>query len=262
MQAAICVPLWQQGEVIGVLKLYFRTPKQIDANQLAMAEGLAGLLDMQLSLAELEYQRELAAKMNLKALQAQINPHFLYNTINTIASLIRTNPEHARILLREFAFFYRSTLEGSMEETTLDWEITQTLRYLGFEKARFGDDKIIARVEVDEKLLGIKVPAFIIQPLVENAVAHGRREEEALHIYIRGSAENDFVVIVVEDDGVGIPESLREQILTIEHDGRSGVALKNVAERVEGFFGTNAGLEVQSEVNVGTKIILNLGYRS
>jgi len=112
LQAAVCVPLFQQEEVVGVLKFYYRSAQQINANQLAMAEGLGGLLDMQLRLAELEYQRELAAKMNLKALQAQINPHFLYNTINTIASLIRTNPQHARILLREFAVFYRQTLEG------------------------------------------------------------------------------------------------------------------------------------------------------
>ena len=261
MQAAICVPLSQHDEVIGVLKLYYRTPGQINANQLAMAEGLGGLLGMQLRLAELEYQRELAAKMNLKALQAQINPHFLYNTINTIASLIRTNPQHARILLREFATFYRQTLEGSMEETTLDWEIIQTMRYLGFEKARFGSDQIVVEVEVDEELLGISVPAFIIQPLVENAVAHGRRENEPLHVQIRGSIIAQQVVIVVEDDGVGMPESTQKMALKVGNLDRAGVALKNVAERLEGFFGTNAGLEVQSEVDVGTRIILNLGLR-
>ncbi|MCL2807448.1 MAG: histidine kinase [Coriobacteriia bacterium] len=261
LQAAICVPLSQQGEVVGVLKFYFRNPRQINANQLAMAEGLGGLLEMQLRLAELEYQKELAAKMNLKALQAQINPHFLYNTINTIASLIRTNPQHARILLREFATFYRQTLEGSMDETTLDWEITQTLRYFGFEKARFGADQIFVKVEVDEDMLSISVPAFIIQPLVENAVAHGRREGEPLHVCIRGRVIDGQTIIIVEDDGVGMSESTQERALErIGHD-RVGIALKNVAERLEGFFGINARLEVQSEVNVGTRIILNLGLR-
>ncbi|MCL2529673.1 MAG: histidine kinase [Coriobacteriia bacterium] len=259
LQAAICVPLFQHEEVVGVLKFYYRNAQQINANQLAMAEGLGGLLDMQLRLAELEHQRELAAKMNLKALQAQINPHFLYNTINTIASLIRTNPQHARILLREFAVFYRQTLEGSMEETTLDWEINQTLRYLGFEKARFGSDQIIVGVEVDEELLNIDVPAFIIQPLVENAVAHARRVDEPLHVYIRGSITGQRVVIIVEDDGIGMPESTQMMALKVSDPERTGVALKNVAERLEGFFGKNAGLEVQSEVNVGTRIILNLG---
>jgi len=259
LQAAICVPFCQNDKVVGVLKFYYRTAQQINANQLAMAEGLGGLLDMQLRLAELEYQRELAAKMNLKALQAQINPHFLYNTINTIASLIRTNPQHARILLREFAVFYRQTLESSMEETTLEWEINQTLRYLGFEKARFGADRIIVGVEVDEELLGVDVPAFIIQPLVENAVAHGRRADEPLHVYIKGSVIDEQVLITVEDDGVGMPESTQEMALKEGNPEHTGIALKNVAERLEGFFGKSAGLRVQSEVNVGTQIILNLG---
>lgn len=261
MHGAICMPLMQRNEVVGVLKFYYRTPRQMDANQIAMAEGLGGLLEMQLRLAELEYQRDLAAKMNLKALQAQINPHFLYNTINTIAALIRTNPQHARILLREFATFYRQTLEGSMEKNTLDWEITQTLRYLGFEKARFGADQIIVKVEVGEELLGIDVPAFIIQPLVENAVAHGRRENEPLHIYIRGRIIDGEVIIVVEDDGIGMPESTQKMALEMGNQERAGVALKNVAERLEGFFGVNAGLEVQSQVSEGTRIILNLGTK-
>ena len=259
VRAAICVPLSQHNEVVGVLKFYYKSPRQMNANQLAIAEGLGGLLEMQLQLAELEYQRELATKMNLKALQAQINPHFLYNTINTIASLIRTNPQYARILLREFATFYRQTLEGSMDKNTLDWEITQTLRYLGFEKARFGSENILIEIRVEEELLDIDVPAFIIQPLVENAVAHARRENEPLHVYIIGKIESDQVVIVVEDDGVGMPESIQEMALNNVDPEHLGVALKNVAERVEGFFGNNAGLKVQSEVNVGTKIILTLG---
>ena len=259
MQAAICVPLIEQEDTIGVLKLYYKLPQQIDANQLAMAEGLGGLLGMQLRLAELEYQRELAVKMNLKALQAQINPHFLYNTINTISALIRTDPQRARILLREFAVFYRKTLEGSMEDTSLDDEITQTLRYLGFEKARFGLDQIIAMVSVDEQLLNINVPAFIIQPLVENAVAHGRREDEPLHISIEATIVDGQAIIVVEDDGVGMAEDIHQHALVSETPEHTSVALKNVAERTEGFFGTNAGLEVQSEVGVGTRIILHLG---
>ena len=259
MQAAICVPLKQHEEVVGVLKFYYKDSRQIDANQQAMAEGLAGLLEMQLRLAELEYQRELAVKMNLKALQAQINPHFLYNTINTIAALIRTEPQQARILLREFAIFYRQTLEGSMEDTTLDDEITQTLRYLGFEKARFGAEKIIGEVSIDEELYCIKVPSFIIQPLVENAVAHGRREDEPLHVSIEGKVKDDQIIIVVEDDGVGMAESTHLRALEMGNQDHAGVALKNVAERLEGFFGKKAGLEVQSEVGVGTRIVLNLG---
>lgn len=259
LQATITVPLKQREEVIGVLKFYYKTPQQIDENQQAMAEGLAGLLEMQLRLAELEYQRELAAKMNLKALQAQINPHFLFNTINTIAALIRTDPQQARILLREFATFYRQTLNSSMEETTLDTEITQTLRYLGFEKARFGSDQIIGEVTVQKELNEVLVPSFIVQPIVENAVAHGRRENEPLHIYIRARILEGNAVIEVEDDGVGMAPATQEEALGKDDREHAGVALRNVAERLEGYFGINAGLAVQSEIDVGTKIILNLG---
>lgn len=260
LQAAITVPLKQRDEVIGVLKFYYKSYEQIDENQQAMAEGLAGLLEMQLRLAELEYQRELAVKMNLKALQAQINPHFLFNTINTIAALIRTDPQQARILLREFATFYRQTLDSSMKDTSLDTEITQTLRYLGFEKARFGSDQILGEVDVDEDLKSILVPSFIIQPLVENSVAHGRIENKPIRILIKGRTVDEQVVISVEDDGAGMAESTQEAALSEKRE-HAGIALTNVAERLEGYFGTNAGLEVQSEEGVGTRIILNLGSK-
>jgi two-component system sensor histidine kinase LytS len=119
-QAAIVVPIIPRDEVVGTLKFYYRSAKKIDETEQAVAFGLSTLLAMQLSLADLEYQRELAAKMELKALQAQIKPHFLFNTINTIAALIRTDPSQARILLREFATFYRRTLEGSLDSITLE----------------------------------------------------------------------------------------------------------------------------------------------
>lgn len=258
LQAAITVPLKQRDEVVGVLKFYYKSSRQIDANQQAMAEGLAGLLEMQLRLAELEYQRELAVKMSLKALQAQINPHFLFNTINTIAALIRTDPHQARILLREFATFYRQTLDNTMGDLTLDGEITQTLRYLGFERARFGRDRIIFDGEIDEALKSLKVPAFIIQPLVENAVAHAMKEDEPLHISIEGFIQKGHAIIMVKDDGVGMSQTIQERALK-ENEEHAGVALKNVAKRLEGFFGTNAGLEVESELGKGTQITLNLG---
>ena len=107
-----------------------------------MVEGLAKLLSTQLELSELERQTELACRMELKALQSQINPHFLFNTINTIASLIRTDPPRARELLREFAAFYRRTLENSDELIPLAQEMDYVRRYLVFERARFGEDRM------------------------------------------------------------------------------------------------------------------------
>ncbi|MDR3136990.1 MAG: histidine kinase [Coriobacteriales bacterium] len=259
MKAVIVVPLTMRDETVGVLKFYYRSPKTIDATQQAMVQGLGDLLEMQLQLAELEYQRELATQMSLKALQAQINPHFLFNTINTIAALIRTNPSQARILLREFAVFYRRTLEGSLENITLEQELHQTLRYLGFEIARFGAERINLETDIDEHLSQMQVPAFIIQPLVENAIAHGMRDDRPLHISIVARVAHSGAVIEVSDDGVGMSEDTQAHMLdeNLEH---AGVAIRNVAERLEGFFGRGAGLTVQSQVGVGTRIILTLGF--
>ena len=150
--AGIVAPLVVRGISVGTLKLYYDAPHLIDETQRAIAEGLAELLSTQLSIAELDRQVELATKAQLQALQSQINPHFLFNTINTIASLIRTDPVRARGLLREFAVFYRQTLENSSDLIPLEREIQQTQRYLGFEIARFGNERIGISIEVDPGL--------------------------------------------------------------------------------------------------------------
>jgi two-component system sensor histidine kinase LytS len=257
-RAAIIVPIILREEVAGALKFYYRSARKIDETEQAVAFGLATLLAMQLDLSELEYQRELAAKMELKALQAQIKPHFLFNTINTIASLIRTDPSRARILLREFATFYRRTLEGSFDSITLEQEYLQTLRYLGFEIARFGADRISLRSDIEEGLGEIQVPAFIIQPLVENAVGHGMRENAPLHIELRAHVVEGDVLIDICDDGRGMSQD------TITHmfepnSPHAGIALKNVDDRLRGFFGRQAHLAVQSKPDIGTTISMNLG---
>jgi two-component system sensor histidine kinase LytS len=257
-KAAIIVPIIPGDEVVGALKFFYRSARKIDETEQAVALGLSTLLAMQLSLADLEYQRELAAKMELKALQAQIKPHFLFNTINTIAALIRTDPSQARILLREFATFYRRTLEGSLDSITLEQEYLQTLRYLGFETARFGADRISLTSDIEKGLEIIQVPAFIIQPLVENAVGHGMREDAPLHIELFARTLNGEAVIAVRDDGIGMSSEALERMFTPD-SSQAGIALKNVNDRLKGFFGRQAHLEVQSELDVGTTISMNLG---
>jgi two-component system sensor histidine kinase LytS len=258
--AAVIVPIFQAEEVVGVLKFYYRSAKRIDETEQAVAQGLASLLSMQLGLAELDYQRELAAKMELRALQAQINPHFLFNTINTIAALIRTDPAQARILLREFATFYRRTLEGSLDDISLEQEYIQTLRYLGFEIARFGSERIQMTTDIEKGLEDMRVPAFIIQPLVENAVGHGMREQDPLHVKIRAYTADGNVIIEISDDGRGIPKGKLEHMF--EFDSNNGsVALKNVDDRLRGFFGSKARLTIQSEFGKGTKVLMSLGPR-
>ncbi len=258
LRAGIVAPLTVNGHVMGTLKFYYKSPRKVTEAQKAMVEGFAQLLSTQLSLSYLQQQTELAAKMELKALQAQINPHFLFNTINTIAAIVRTDPAKARTMLREFAIYYRRLLENSEDLIPLSKEIEQTERYLMFQRARFGEDQILMDIDVEPGLENLNVPSFILQPIVENAVGHGRREEGALHIVVKVYHASESVVISIADDGLGIePERLDNLI-----DGGSktgmGIALKNVNMRLKAYFGTVSGIYIDSTLGEGTTVYLSL----
>ncbi|NTU71771.1 MAG: histidine kinase [Coriobacteriia bacterium] len=258
LNAAIVVPLEMRGHPVGTLKFYYTTPRLLNETQIAMAEGLAQVLSTQLELAELEHQTELATRMELKALQAQINPHFLFNTINTIAALIRTDPMRARELLREFASFYRRTLEHGDDLIPLELELEQTHRYLTFEIARFGD-RVVVEERIDPEVRTTLVPAFIVQPLVENAIAHGMRPSAPLTVSLTSSTCADgSVCISVRDDGVGIPASRVAHVLEAGSTTGLGIALKNVDDRLKGHFGPGSGVSVESTEGVGTTVTLVL----
>lgn len=257
LRAAIVVPLQIRSEPVGTLKFYYTTSRLLNETQVTMVEGLARLLSTQLELSELERQTELACEMELKALQAQINPHFLFNTINTIASLIRTDPPRARELLREFARFYRRTLEENEESVPLGRELEYARSYLVFEHARFGD-RIQVTERIEPEALGVLVPAFILQPLVENCVQHGMRPDGPLHIEISARVEGDSLLLSVADDGVGIPASVLPRILEAGYGKGLGIALKNVDDRVRGRFSTGSGLRVVSEEGTGTRVTATL----
>ena len=256
--AAIVVPLVVRNQAIGTLKFYYRTPRRINETQQSMAEGLGELLSTQLSLAELDAQTELATRMELKALQAQINPHFLFNTLNTISALIRMDPKRARELLREFATFYRRTLENSEDLIAISEEIAQTERYFMFEKARFGEERVKLDTHIEPGLEGLQVPAFIIQPLVENAVNHAMRDEGQLHILVDVARDDDGVAVSVADDGVGIKQEALPLTLEPGYGTGIGIALKNVDDRLKGLFGPESGLRIESEYGVGTTVFLDL----
>ncbi len=191
IQAGIIVPLKVGKTIQGTLKFYYPKPSRITETQISIAEGFGQLLSTQIAAMELEEQKKLATSMELKALQSQINPHFLFNIINTMASLVRTDPDKARIMLREFAVFYRQTLENSSDLIPLSREIEQTVRYLSLEQARFGEDRLAVEVDVDEDVRAMLVPAFMVQPLVENSVKHAMPAEGKLTIRIAGEMDGE-----------------------------------------------------------------------
>ena len=259
IKGAIIVHLVVSNNIVGTLKFYYTNVSRMDEDQMAMAEGFAQLLSTQLSLSYLEQQSELAARMELKALQAQINPHFLFNTINTIASYTRTDPNKARTMLREFAVYYRRLLENSEDLIPLESEVEQTERYLMFQRARFGEDSVEMRVEDEDDIGDLPVPAFILQPLVENAVGHGRRDDgSTLHITVTLRQDGDDAVIEVADDGVGIEPDRLANVITGGSKTGMGIALKNVNARLHGYFGSSSGMRIESEYGEGTTVYLTL----
>lgn len=253
LRAAIVVPLEMLGRPVGTLKFYYTRSRLLNETQVAMADGLARLLSTQLELSELDRQTELACRMELKALQAQIHPHFLFNTINTIAMLIRTDPDRARVLLREFAHFYRRTLENSEELVPLELEIEYVRTYLTFETARFVGRLKISE-DIDPAALHSLVPAFAVQPVVENAVQHGMKAEGVLHIQIIVRREANRVIVEILDDGAGMPAEHVAQVLSPGFGKGLGIALKNVEDRLKGHYGPDSGLVVTSQEGAGTTV--------
>ena len=266
--AGIIAPLKVSDKTVGTLKFYFNTPRAVNRTQYALVSGFAELLSTQLAIHELEVQKELTARAEVRALQAQINPHFLFNTLNTIASFTRTDPLRARELLREFAAFYRSTLDNSGSLIPVTREIAQTQRYLTFEQARFGEDRIQATFTVEPDVADTLVPAFIIQPLVENAVRHAMGDEGPLHIEVSVRAADDGAVMIeVADDGVGMDDetaarlfdaSLPQPDISAPQGSGAGVAMHNISERIKRFYGPRSFAGVVSLPGEGTTITLHL----
>ena len=258
IQAAIIVPLVVSKQVVGTLKFYYATPDSIDESQQYIAEGFGKLISTQLAAAQLEEQRRLTTSYELKALQAQINPHFLFNTLNTISAFIRMDPKKARELLREFATFYRKTLENADDLIELSRELEQTQRYFMFELARFGEDKLSLTINLPDELADVPVPAFMVQPIVENGVRHARHDDGTLNITINVRAEGDDLYIVIADDGVGMSEEKRQNIMHAKSTSGLGIAVRNINDRVTGYFAPGSNMSYESEEGKGTTVTLYL----
>ncbi len=255
--AAIMAPLHKGDEIVGSLKFYFHSEKEITPILMELTKGIATLLSHQLELAEIDYHKELAKESEVKALQAQISPHFLFNTINVIVSLTRINPDKARTLLISLSQFIRQNLTGSTKSTsTLKEECQHVKAYLAIEEARFYD-RLHVEYKIDEEALRTTVPSITLQPLVENSIKHGMKNQtEGFQLTISIIAENDIVVVRIEDNGDGMEPSRLEKILQqpLESTSGTGIGLYNVNKRLEMLKGKEAGLLIQSSKGMGTAV--------
>ncbi|GIF11430.1 sensor histidine kinase [Actinoplanes teichomyceticus] len=211
----------------------------------------------QLALAELDSSRERLARAEVRALRAQISPHFIYNALTAIASFVRTDPERARELILEFAEFTRYSFRAHGEFTTLAEELRSIDRYLTIERARFGD-RLQVRLQIAPEVLPVGLPFLCLQPLVENAVRHGLSRKPGVgmvHIEARDAGAECH--ITVEDDGVGMDPSVFGRDSPDGEDGQH-VGLVNVDERLRSVFGDHHGLVVETAPGAGTKVSMRV----
>ncbi len=254
LRSAVVVPLRCREEIVGTLKLYYAHEDAMTALDLEFAQGLGQIFGTQLELAALEQMTELAAKAELKALRAQINPHFLFNALNTIVSLCRTNSEEARRLIIELSEFFRRSLKSARDFVSLNEELEHVESYLTLEKARFGDRLTVIR-NIDDNALIIPIPAFTLQPLVENAVKHGLlAKEQGGTVTISAQMAGKEVRIAISDDGQGISRALLTQVLVSGFGKGAGVGLSNVNERLINLYGPGHKLRIDSTEGLGTTV--------
>lgn len=255
--AAVIAPLKQRGETIGTLKFYFKSEKEITNVAMELISGLSNLLGNQLEIAEADKAYQLAKEAEVKALQAQISPHFLFNTMNVITSLVRIDPIKARMLLVSLSHFLRQNLNATtVTITSLEQELRHVKAYLAIEEARFVEKLKVTYDIADEALL-VKIPPLTLQPIVENAVKHGiQNMDHGCHIHIAIHKVPAATVVVVEDNGEGMSQDRIDQLgkQMIDSEIGSGIALYNVNRRLTMMFGEKASLQIESKPGTGTKI--------
>jgi two-component system LytT family sensor kinase len=197
---------------------------------------------------KLEEQQRLLTEARLQALARQINPHFLFNTLNSVSSLIRTDPHQARLMVLKLSRILRRLLRKHENFSPLRDELDFIEDYLSIEVARFGE-KLRFEKEVDAATLDMLVPSMLLQPLVENCVKHGLSNKiEGGTIWLRARRVDGRLYLVVEDDGVGIPEPKLAKLL------ENGVGVNNVNDRLKVLFGADYRMWIDSQPGKGTRI--------
>jgi LytS/YehU family sensor histidine kinase len=171
-----------------------------------------------------------------------MEPHFVFNALNTIASLVRTDPDRARSLVLAFADYVRSKLARSAEFVTLDDELRHVQSYLDLEQARFGD-QLVVTIDVPADARAVRLPPFLVQPLVENAVKHGK-SERPLRLIVRGRVRRGRLRLTVRDDGRGIAREALERVLEpgVSEGTGTGLGLASVHHRLTVFYGEGVKL--------------------
>jgi len=254
LRYAVAAPIAVEDEVQAVLTVY---SAEESAGLARAAAEVARWVSGQLELAELDRSKARLIEAEVRALRAQISPHFIYNSLTAIASFVRTDPARARNLLLEFADFTRYSFRRHGEFTTLAEELNSIDQYLNLERARFGE-RLKVTLQISPEVLPVAVPFLCLQPLVENAVQHGMEDRaDGCHITILAQDGGSEAWISVEDDGAGMDPEQARRMLSGKGDG-GGIALGNIDERLRQVYGHEFGLVVETALGAGTKVKLRV----
>jgi two-component system LytT family sensor kinase len=247
--AALVIPLvGADDKVIGTIKLYEPKTKLFSTINRTLGEGIARLLSAQILTGRYEEQTRLLTRSELKLLQAQVNPHFLFNALNTVAAVIGTDPDRARELVCDLSTFFRKNLKRPSEVVTLEDELDHVRSYLKIEEARFAG-RLTVRIDVAPEFSHVRLPAFSVQPIVENAIKHGTSQlvvpgEVAISAERHGE---DVILSVIDNAG-----------LFSDATSTEGLGTHLVSRRLQSHFGSTYGMRVMCEPNEFTKVMLRL----
>lgn len=248
LKSALIIPLKEKNEVIGALKIYYTKAYKITYTLQTLAIGLSQIISTLMEVSKVEEIKERANKAEIKALQTQINPHFLFNALNAITSFTRINPDKARELIINLSSYLRFNLELNDEFIDIKKELKQVKDYIEIEKARFGN-KLNTIYDIDE--VDIKIPSLTIQPIVENAIVHGILKDKSTGtVVISVKDQGEKVKISIVDNGVGIDRDVIQRVYN-DNVPETKIGIYNVHRRLKLIYGEGLIIE---RLEKGTKV--------
>lgn len=249
LKTAMIIPLTDSQGVVGTLKIYYTKKYDMSHSKKSLAIGLSQIISTLMEISKIEKIEKEKKKSEIKALQRQINPHFLFNALNTITSFIRINPDKARNLIINLSTYMRYNLEVNDNLIDINKELEQVKAYVEIEKARFGD-KLTVLYDIDENIEA-KIPSLTIQPLVENAIIHGIRKNSGCGTVVIGVKKEDrYTRVWVENDGIAIDIDVIKKVYSGDMPDNK-IGLYNVHLRLKLIYGK--GLNIY-RLDPGTKI--------
>ena len=250
--STLVIPLRGENQrVMGTIKLYEAKNRLFSSINRTLGEGIAQLLSAQILAGQYERQKAMLTQSEIKLLHAQVNPHFLFNALNTIKAVIRRDSEQASQLVQYLSTFFRKNLKRPSEFVTLADEIEHVNAYLQIEKARF-QSRLQVNIAIPQELSQQQLPAFTLQPIVENAIKHGTSQLlDTGRVAISARREGQHLMLEIEDNA-GLYQPVTNA---------SGLGMNLVDKRLRERFGDDYGISVACEPDSYTRITLRLPWR-